>query len=139
MRSLRSLALPGLAFAFALASPMSAAAANLPPPAPSLDLAGDWRFALDPQDAGLSANWQSTTLPGSIRLPGSLQDQGLGLPVTVDTPWTANVQDRSFWTADHHARDRREGDIRMPCWLTPTNHYAGPAWYQKTITLPEAW
>lgn len=104
-----------------------------------LDLAGEWRFSLDPDDAGLREDWPARELAGTIRLPGSLQDQGLGLPVTVDTPWTANVQDRSFWTSPNHERDRREGDIRMPCWLTPTNHYVGPAWYQRTIEVPADW
>ncbi len=107
--------------------------------ADSLNLAGEWRFALDPKDEGVKAGWAATDLPGKIRLPGSLQDQGLGLPVTVDTPWTANVQDRSFWTDPKHERDRKEGDIRMPCWLTPTNHYVGAAWYQRTIEIPENW
>lgn len=108
-------------------------------PSTRLDLAGTWRFVLDPADTGISAAWPATSLPGSIRLPGSLQDQCLGQPVTADTPWTANVQDRSFWTSPRHERDRRPGDVRMPSWLTPTNHYVGPAWYQKIITIPDSW
>lgn len=111
-----------------------------PAPAPSIiDLSGPWRFALDPSDEGVRGQWASSEMDGTIRLPGSLQDQGRGHPVTVDTAWTANVQDRSFWTSPHHERDRKAGDIRMPCWLTPTSHYVGPAWYQRTIEIPGDW
>lgn len=118
---------------------MSVTALGIETPNPALDLSGPWRFALDPEDVGIREQWPSRELDGTIRLPGSLQDQGLGLPVTVDTPWTANVQDRSFWTSPKHERDRKAGDIRMPCWLTPTNHYVGPAWYQRTIEIPADW
>ena len=105
----------------------------------NLSLAGKWDFALDPKDIGVKECWYSRILEKSIQLPGSLQAQGLGLPVTVDTPWTANVMDRSFWTEPEHEQNRNDKYIRMPCWLTPTNYYVGVAWYQKSISIPEAW
>ena len=39
--------------------------------------------------------WFEERLPGRVELPGSLQAQGLGDEVTVDTEWTASIQERS--------------------------------------------
>ena len=40
---------------------------------PSIDLAGEWRFALDPEDVGIEERWWERELPDRIRLPGILQ------------------------------------------------------------------
>lgn len=139
-RILHSILPAAMIFSSTLQSKASESQSSSEPAASAhLSLAGEWRFALDPGNEGLEQAWQMRKLGGSIQLPGSLQDQGLGLPVTVDTPWTANVQDDSFWTSPDHERNRREGDVRMPCWLTPTNHYVGPAWYQREIEIPAGW
>ena len=51
-------------------------------------LAGPWRFALDREDVGLAEAWCLSRLPGSIQLPGALQDQGFGDPSTFwHTGW----------------------------------------------------
>ena len=36
--------------------------------ADKIDLAGDWRFALDREDAGVAAHWESRALPDRIRI-----------------------------------------------------------------------
>jgi len=75
-------------------------------------LDGSWRFALDTAKAGISQKWYNRTLPDSVRLPGTLDenDKGIPNPNTLET-----------------MRLSRE---RM---------YAGMAWYQKTINIPESW
>ncbi|MCL3854767.1 hypothetical protein M1P97_26150, partial [Parabacteroides sp. GYB001] len=41
-------------------------------------LQGQWRFALDPNDRGLTEQWYTRSLSDTIHLPGSLQEQGYG-------------------------------------------------------------
>lgn len=110
-------------------------------PSQSLSLAGSWRFALDPQDVGVEARWFGQELPGRerVRWPGSLQEQGFGDGPTVDTPWMGDLNERSFFTADRYARYRESEHFAFPYWLTPTRYYAGAAWYQREVTIPEAW
>ncbi len=43
-------------------------------PVSELSLAGEWRFALDPQDVGVKQEWQKQVLGETLRLPGSLQE-----------------------------------------------------------------
>ena len=63
-----------------------------------MPLSGVWRFALDPSDEGLPSSWDGRALADRIRLPGVLQAQGKGDDVTVDTRWTGQIVDRSFFT-----------------------------------------
>ncbi|MDR1221296.1 MAG: hypothetical protein LBL07_00245, partial [Tannerella sp.] len=53
-----------------------------------LDLSGEWAFALDPSDVGTREQWYNQPLKEKINLPGSLQEQGYGEEVGVDTRWT---------------------------------------------------
>ena len=63
-----------------------------------IDLAGAWAFRLDPDDAGRDdALVHREALPERISLPGSLQEQGFGDEVSVDTPWTGGIVDRSWF------------------------------------------
>lgn len=82
-----------------------------------IDLAGTWQFALDRGDVGESQRWFDRALDGRIALPGSLQAQGLGDDVTVDTAWTGDIVDRSWFTDLKYARDRQPGRVRVPFWL----------------------
>ena len=36
-----------------------------------LSLAGEWQFALDPEDIGVKQEWQNKELGETLRLPGS--------------------------------------------------------------------
>jgi hypothetical protein len=104
----------------------------------SLDLSGRWRFRLDPEDIGVQEEWFKQTLPDMLELPGCLQAQGYGNDVTIDTAWTGTVRPlehaedilRPYMTAD---------DAKVPYWLQPDKHYVGAAWYQRDVTVPEAW
>jgi hypothetical protein len=102
-------------------------------------LAGEWRFRLDPDDAGVRDEWFNDDLPERIRLPGSLQAQGFGRDVSTETEWTGGIKDRSWFKADRYAPYRKPGNVKVPFWLQPEKHYVGPAWYQRTIQVPPAW
>ena len=104
-----------------------------------LSLAGEWRLRLDPDDQGVAEAWFAKDLPDRLRLPGSLQEQGFGNDVAVDTAWTGGINDRSYFTDAKYAPYREPGNVKVPFWLQPEKHYVGPAWYQRTVTVPEAW
>src|SRR5882724_11892661 len=94
-------------------------------------LAGSWRFKLDRADLGIQQSWFARRLEAKIRLPGSLSEQGIGDPISIDTPWTGGIVDRSFFTAPEFARYRVPGQVKVPFWLQPETYYAGAAWYQR--------
>ena len=102
-------------------------------------LSGVWRFELDPADEGLVAFWENRTLADRIRLPGVLQAQGFGDDVTVDTKWTGQIVDRSFFTSPRYEPYRQPGNVKVPFWLQPDKHYVGPAWYERDVVVPPEW
>jgi len=104
-----------------------------------IDLAGAWRFQLDPNDVGIGQGWFKNTLSGQIRLPGCLAEQGVGEPVTPQTKWIGDIVDRSYFTSREYERYRQPGNVKVPFWLQPDLYYAGPAWYQRWIRIPEDW
>ena len=79
--------------------------------AESISLKGDWKFKLDPEKVGIKEQWFKNQLPDKAILPGSLDEQKLGIK-----------------------NDAKE--IRR---LTRENKYIGPAWYQKKVDIPEKW
>jgi len=82
-----------------------------------IDLSGNWKFALDSTDVGISNNWFEKELSGSIKLPGTLDDAGIGNP------------------------NKLSPKLEKPqiLRLTRKHTYTGPAWYQKKVTIPENW
>lgn len=107
--------------------------------ADTLDLAGTWRFRMDPHDIGMTQRWFSTTLPETVHLPGSMMQNGKGDPVTVNTQWTGSIYDSSWFFDPRMARYRRPDNLKIPFWLTPPKHYLGAAWYQKDVVVPANW
>ena len=105
----------------------------------SISLAGEWNFRVDSLDRGLAEKWYETTFEESISLPGSMAENGKGDEVNVSTEWTGNIWDSSYFTQEKYEKYRQPGNFKIPFWLTPVKHYVGPAWYQKTVTLPEHW
>jgi hypothetical protein len=75
-------------------------------------LNGTWKFALDTSRVGIAEKWYSHSLSDSVKLPGTLDENKKGIP---------NLN--------------RKETIRLSRELM----YAGMAWYQKTIIIPEAW
>lgn len=82
-----------------------------------IDLSGEWNFALDSADIGVSKKWFEKKLDGSIYLPGTLDDAGIGAPNELSP------------------KLERPQILR----LTRKHSYRGPAWYQKKVVIPEGW
>ncbi len=105
-----------------------------------LDLSGEWRHETDSADVGRGERWFARELTGAeIRLPGSLQENRIGDPITVDTKWTGGIFDRSYFTEPEFAPYREPGNIKTPFWLQPETHFTGAAWYQREIEIPAGW
>lgn len=105
----------------------------------SVSLAGEWQFRLDPEDKGISEKWYDTAFTETVKLPGSLQEQGYGMDLDVTTEWTGQIVDRSWYDAPQYEKYRRKGNIKVPFWLNPEKHYVGVAWYRKEVNIPSAW
>lgn len=104
-----------------------------------ISLVGRWRFKRDPANTGIEQKWFARKLAGQIDLPGSLPAQGIGDNVSVDTKWTGDIVDKSWFTAPEYAKYRQPGNVKVPFWLQPDKYYAGAAWYQRDIDVPTAW
>ena len=105
----------------------------------SLSLHGTWDFRIDSLDAGIAEQWYSQDLDQQVRLPGSMTENGMGDEVTAETVWTGSIVDRSYFTDDKYEKYRTPGNVKIPFWLKPDTYYAGPAWYQKEVDIPENW
>ncbi|MBN1125888.1 MAG: discoidin domain-containing protein [Sedimentisphaerales bacterium] len=104
------------------------------------DLAGTWLCRLDHEDVGEKEKWfENGSFSETVKLPGSLRDNGLGDDVSVDTSWTGGIVDRSWFTEPKYAEYREPGNIKVPFWLTPLKYYKGPAWYCREINIPNDW
>jgi Glycosyl hydrolases family 2, sugar binding domain/Glycosyl hydrolases family 2/Glycosyl hydrolases family 2, TIM barrel domain len=75
-------------------------------------LNGSWHFALDTAKSGITEKWYTRTLTDSVKLPGTLDENRKGIP---------NLN--------------RLETMR----LSREMMYAGMAWYQKTVVIPENW
>src|ERR1039458_1632912 len=108
-------------------------------PAPSISLAGRWRFQMDRADAGIQESWFARTLNSQINLPGSLPGQRIGDDISTNTHWMGDIVDRSWFTAPEFAAYRQTGNVKIPFWLQPEKYYAGAAWFQRDIAIPKDW
>lgn len=116
-----------------LAQPMAAKNVN------KIDLKGEWLFQSDSLNKGISEKWYAQKLESNIQLPGSMTTNGKGNDVTLNTPWTGQIVDSSWYFKPEYARYRQPGNIKVPFWLQPTKYYKGAAWYQKTVNIPASW
>ncbi|MBE0652980.1 MAG: hypothetical protein IH594_04235, partial [Bacteroidales bacterium] len=76
-----------------------------------ISLKGEWMFRLDSSDIGTRDHWFTQSFSDKVILPGSLDEQGIGVPPT---------------------------EINMGR-LTSDTRYVGVAWYQKKVNIPEDW
>ena len=76
-----------------------------------IPLAGTWQFRLDPENVGVEQAWFAQTLDDTVTLPG-----------TTDTNHKGVFK-------DERAQDR----------LSRVWYWKGPAWYQRRVTIPDAW
>ena len=73
-------------------------------------LAGEWRFATDPQDVGNSVNWAGLTFENSLQLPGTTDEAGIG-ELQSDTGKDLGI-------------------------LVRKHNYLGVAWFGRDIEIP---
>ena len=106
----------------------------------TMDLSGTWQFSTDANDRGENEQWYQTSLPcaDTVKLPGSLQEQGYGNEPGPDTPWVGDIR-QDEWQKPKYDPYRAYDNFKMPFWLQPDKYYKGAAWYQKTIKIPDAW
>jgi hypothetical protein len=104
-----------------------------------INLAGEWKFAIDPQDKGIQESWFSRTLSDKLILPGSMTSNDKGDEVGLGTPWTGQIVDSSYFKKPEYAKYRVSGNIKIPFWLQSVKYYKGAAWYQKEIVIPANW
>ncbi|MBI5381429.1 MAG: glycoside hydrolase [Opitutae bacterium] len=114
-------------------------AVNLAAASNPLSLAGEWRFRLDPTDAGEREQWFAQSLPDRIALPGGLTEQGIGNPPSPATPWIGGIQNPRWATDPEFAPYAKPENFKFPYWLTPERYYAGAAWFQRDITVAPEW
>lgn len=106
-----------------------------------IDLAGEWRFALDQKDEGIAEKWFSDQLKNSLRLPGSCLEQGYGEIPSMESEWTVGKGYSEKIDKIPHFKPymEKDGEFRHPFWWTPDRLYQGAAWYQRDVTIPENW
>jgi len=76
-----------------------------------LPLAGTWEFRLDPEDVGVSEKWFAREFEDTVQLPGTTDENHKGIK------------------KDEQCIDR----------LSRVWYWKGPAWYQRRVTIPDAW
>ena len=105
----------------------------------AIPLGGNWRFALDRGDVGISERWFAKDLPDRIQLPGVLQAQGFGDEISTTTPWVLSLYDKLWYLRADYAAYTNAGHVKVPFLCQPPRHYVGAAWYQRDIETPEDW
>ncbi|WP_231131611.1 sugar-binding domain-containing protein [Flavobacterium hydrophilum] len=82
-----------------------------------MDIAGEWTVQLDSTDVGQKNGWQNMSFKQLIKLPGTTDDAGLGIPNKLK-PGLEKLQ------MSH---------------LTRKSSYLGAAWYTRGISVPKNW
>ena len=77
-----------------------------------LDLSGEWRFYLDPENKATSENWQSKTFAEFVKLPGTTDENKKGILNTNKTETTHLSREYSWF---------------------------GKAFYQRKIVIDNSW
>jgi beta-galactosidase len=103
----------------------------------TIDLSGQWRFAMDAKDAGVSEQWYNQTLTDKINLPGILQAQGFGDDITVrHARGSRRFRATCAGTTAAIRAYTKPGKVKMPYLSQPPKHYLGVAWYQRDLDIP---
>ena len=105
----------------------------------SFSLAGEWKFRIDSLDQGIENKWYNDQAVETVKLPGSMAENGKGDEVTLKTNWTGEIVDKSYFIEKKYERYRQPGNIKIPFWLKPVKYYKGVAWYQKEVDVPSGW
>lgn len=125
----------------ALAGPLAVPSFSATDEFESVTLSGMWSLALDPDDRGeqgLEVTAGDRSRRHEVWLPGSIQQQGWGEAPSATAEWTGSLREEE-WSHPVYAPYREEARFKMPFWLQPDRVYVGAAWYERSITIPEAW
>ena len=93
----------------------------------SIDLKGQWRIELETNEGMQS---------GVIQLPGILQGQGYGNPITNETPWISSLHD-NFWYEQEEYKQAQEEECLIPFLAQPPRHFLGKAYYEREFIIEE--
>lgn len=105
-----------------------------------VDLSGDWRLRLADDSVSADPPQRLSSIDEVVKLPGSLQAQGHGDPVAIDSPWTPRPpEDSDFYKSERYARFRRDGEMKVPFALQPNRMYVGSAVYKRKFDVPMGW
>jgi len=77
----------------------------------TLPLNGTWKFRLEGEDVGVADNWFALEFDDTVQLPGTTDENHKGI------------------RKDEQCIDR----------LSRVWYWKGPAWYQRRVTIPDAW
>jgi hypothetical protein len=102
-----------------------------------LSLDGTWQVFLDREDRFRPDDSMTKPSFSSVRLPGSLDQSGLGDLVDETTQWIAS-QPQGDWHQGLKGAQTAKRYL-VPYWLRPNRRYLGRAWYYREIEIPEAW
>jgi beta-galactosidase/beta-glucuronidase len=64
----------------------------------TISLSGEWKFRIDSLNAGIDNKWYNEPFSETVKLPGSIAENGKGDEVTVNTDWTGDIVDKSYFT-----------------------------------------
>src|SRR5262249_15899777 len=73
-----------------------------PSAASPIQLNGLWRFEMDPNSVGEQQQWYNRSFRFQINLPGILQSQNYGDPISTGTPWVLSLYDRYWYLRDDY-------------------------------------
>ena len=104
-----------------------------------LDISGEWKVYLDRDDLGFPGLRDGSDFSETASLPGSLVENGLGDQISLQTSWTGQIVDSSWYLGEKYRRYREEGNMKIPFWLQPEKKYLGAAWFQKKVKVPKKW
>ena len=104
-----------------------------------INLAGEWRFKMDTANVGIEQQWFKQTFTEKANLPGSMNTNGKGFDVDINTPWTGSMWNNAWYESKDYEKYRKKDNIKVVFWLQPDKYYTGVAWYQRKITIPQEW
>lgn len=96
-----------------------------------IDLSGIWHVRLE-ADNGVQE--------GEIQIPGILQNQGYGNPITHNTPWVSSLHD-PFWYEQEEYQLYKEWNAgaektcEVPFLSQPPLHFLGKAFYERIFEV----
>ncbi len=105
----------------------------------SFSLSGEWKFRIDSTNIGEKQNYQTTSLNETVQLPGSMNLNGKGYEIGVNTKWTGSMWNKDWYNSDFYAPYRTKENLKIVFWLSPNKVYTSAAWYNKEIEIPQKW